>query len=103
MLVDIVEQLVAARAADIDVDVRAIAALLVQEALEVESPAKRADARNAQAIRDHGAGGGAARDRGNAAAAGFLDDVVNQQEKRGELPMLDDFEFVRETREDFRA
>src|SRR5689334_5541325 len=103
MLVDVIEQFIAARTADVNVDVRAIAALLVQEAFEVESPAQRADARNAQAIGDHGTGRGAARDRRNAAAARFLDDAVNQQKIRGEVPVFDDFEFVREARKYFRA
>src|SRR5438105_6552603 len=103
MLVNVIEQFIAARAANIDIDVRAIAALLVQEALEVESPVQRADARNAETIRHHGTGGGAARDRGNTAAASFLHDVVNQQKIRSELPVLDDFKFVREAREHFRA
>src|SRR5213082_3356998 len=75
VLVDVVEQLIAARAANVNVNVRAIAALLVQETLEVESPAQRAYARNPEAIGDHGTGGGSTRDCGNAAAAGFLDDV----------------------------
>src|SRR5436305_15335169 len=72
MLVNVIEQFIAARAANIDIDVRAIAALLVQEALEVESPVQRADARNADTIRHHGTGGGARRDCGNTGAASFL-------------------------------
>src|SRR5258707_14246150 len=47
-LVHVVEQLVAACPANIDVDVRAIAALLVQKSLEIKSPAQRTDARNSQ-------------------------------------------------------
>ena len=103
VLVDVIEQFIAARAADINVDVRAIAALFVQETLEIKFPAQRADTRNAEAISDHGTGRRPARNGGNAAAASLFDDVVNQQKIRSELPMLDDCEFVREPRKHFRA
>src|SRR5882762_1279491 len=43
-LVHIVEQFIAARAADIDVNVRAIAALLIQKSFKVQPPAQRAHA-----------------------------------------------------------
>src|SRR5712692_4449324 len=49
----VVEQLVAPRSADVQVNVGTIAALLVQETLEVKPPAQRADARDAQAVGDN--------------------------------------------------
>src|SRR6516162_6752312 len=103
VLVDIVEQLIAARAANIDVNVRAIASLFIQETLEIEPPAWWTGARDAKAIGAHRAGGRAARDRGYAGASGFLDDIPHQKEIRSELPLPDDFEFVPEAGERFRA
>src|SRR5262249_34047472 len=94
VLIDVIEEFIAARTANIDVDVGAVAALLVQETLEVEAPAQRADARDSQAVRHHGTGGGSARDRRNSPAARFFDNVQNEQEVRGELPVFDDREFV---------
>src|SRR5579885_3811461 len=48
--VHVVEKLVAAGAADVDVDIGTIAALLVEKTLEIKAPAERADAGNAKAI-----------------------------------------------------
>src|SRR5579885_2471870 len=101
--VHVVEKLVAAGAADVDVDIGTIAALLVEKTLEIKAPAERADAGNAKAIGDHGTGGGAAGDGGNAAAAGFLDDVPDKQEIWSEIEFFDDFEFMGEARENFRT
>jgi len=48
-----VEEFVAARAANINVDVRAISTLLIQKTFEVQPPSQRAHTRNSQAIRHH--------------------------------------------------
>src|SRR5256885_14365267 len=82
VLVDVIEELVAPRTANIDVDVRAIAALFVQKPFEVQPPAQWTHAGNSQAIRHDGACRRPARDRGNAAAPGFLHDVPYQQKIR---------------------
>ena len=91
------------RAADVNVDIGAIAALFVEETLEIEAPAERADAGNAEAVGDHGAGSGAASDGGNSAATCFFDDVPDEQEIGSKVELFDDFEFVSEARENFRA
>src|SRR5208337_367670 len=93
--VNVIKEFIAACAADININVRAIPTLHVEEALEIEAPAQRADARNAQAVGDHGTGRRAARHGGNAAAIGFFDDVPNEQEIRRQIQLVDDFEFVR--------
>lgn len=99
--VNVVEEFVAARAADINVNIGAVATLLVEEALEIEAPAERADTGNAEAISDHGAGSGTAGDGGNAAAAGFFDDVPDEKKIRREIEFFDDFELAREARKNF--
>src|SRR2546429_5923723 len=87
--VDVIEELVAPRAANIDVDVRAIPALFVQKSFEVQPPAQRTDAGNAQAIRHDGACRRPARHRGNAAAPCFLHDVPYQQKIRRQAQLFD--------------
>src|SRR2546426_7960267 len=102
-LVYVVEQLVAPRAAEVEVNVGAIAALLVEEPLEVEAPAQRADARDAQAVGDDRARRRAARHRRDPAPPRLLDDVPDEQKVWREAPLLDDFQFVREPREHLRS
>ena len=99
VLVDVAEQLVAARAADINVNVRAIAALLVEEAFEVQPPAQRANAGNPQAVGHDGARRRAARHRRNAAPPRLLHNVPHQQEIGRQVQLFDHFQLVRQPRQ----
>ena len=101
VFVNVIEKLVAPRAANIDVDVRAIAALFVQKSFKVQSPAQRTHAGNAQAIRHDGACRRPARHRGNPAPPRFFHDVQYEQEIRRQAPLPDDLQFTRQPRTHF--
>src|ERR1700681_4500756 len=94
VFVNVIEKLVAPRAANIDVDVRAIAALFVQKPLEVEPPAQPTHAIDAQAIRHEKHYPGPAGHGGNPATLGFFHDVQYEQEIGRQAPLPDDLQFT---------
>ena len=102
-LVHIIEQFVSPRPANININVRAIPALFIQEALKIKSPANRAHAGNSQAIQHHRTGCRSSCYRGYAAPVGFLDDVPHQKKIWRQTPFLDDFQFACQPCEHFRA
>ena len=90
----VVDDLVAAVHAEVHVDIGEGHALRIQEPLEQQGVHQRIQIGNAQGIGDEAAGGGAsARADGNAARAGKLDDVPDDEEIAGEPHRADDREF----------
>ena len=94
--IDVIDDVVAAAPAEVDVDVRHVGAELVEEALEVEVELQRADGADAQAVADDAVGGRAAPDVGDALALGELDDVAHDQEVVAEVELGDDGQFALE-------
>src|SRR5262249_52973561 len=86
----------------IEVDVRPLAALLGEEALEEEAHADRVDRGDAERVADGAVGGRAAALAEDAALAGEADDVPDDQEVAGEVELLDHGEFVLELGADAR-
>ena len=88
-LEDVAQDLVAAPRVEIDVDVRRVGPAAVEEALEVEVELDRVDVGQAEEPAQEGRGPRAAQVVEDAAAAGELDDVVDDQEVGAEARLLD--------------
>ena len=99
-LVDVLDDLVAARRAEVDVDVGHLAARRVEEALEEQLVRDGVGVADAQHVADDAVAGRAAARVVDAAAAGELDDVVHGEEVLGEAELLDDLELALEARRD---
>ena len=99
-LVDVLDDLVAARRAEVDVHVGHLAARRVEEALEEQLVRDGVGVGDAQHVADDAVAGGAAARVVDAAAAGELDDVVHGEEVLGEAELLDDLELALEARRD---
>ncbi len=93
------EHLVAAAAADVQVNVGHVAPLLVQEALEVEPVAQRADAGDAQAVSHDGRGGRSAAHGGDALRGRVAHDVPHDQEIGRQIQLLDGLQLLLEPRD----
>ncbi len=100
-LVDVLDDLVAARRAEVDVDVRHLVARRVEEALEEQLVRDGVGVGDAQHVADDAVAGGAAAGVVDAAAEGELDDVAHGEEVLGEAELLDDLELALEARRDF--
>ena len=99
-LVDVLDDLVAARRAEVDVDVGHLAARGVEEALEEQVVLDGVGVGDAQHVADDAVAGGAAAGVVDAAAAGELDDVVDGEEVLGEAELFDDAQLALEARGD---
>src|SRR5262249_36836232 len=89
-------------ARQVEVDVRPLAALLGEEALEEEAHADRVDRSDAERVTDGAVGRGAAALAEDAALASEADDVPDDQEVAGEVKLLDHRELVLELGADRR-
>src|SRR6266446_6944443 len=94
--------LAAVAARQVEVDVRPLAALLGEEALEEEIHRDRIDGGDAERVADGAVRGRAAALDENAAAAAKIDDLPDDEEVAGEVETLDDGELVIELRADAR-
>ncbi len=88
-LEDVAQDLVAAPGVEVDVDVRRVGPAAVEEALEVEVELDRVDVGQAEEPAQEGRGPRAAQVVEDAAAAGELDDVVDDEEVGAEARLLD--------------
>src|SRR5262249_55283303 len=96
---DVLDDLAAARLAEVDVDVGGRDALLVEEALEDEVVLDRIDVGDAQRIRDERARGGAApRSHGHALLARVADEAPEDEEVARETHAPDDADLLLEAR-----
>ena len=99
-LVDVLDDLVAARRAEVDVHVRHLVARRVEEALEEQLVRDGVGVGDAQHVADDAVAGGAAARVVDAAAQRELDDVAHGEEVLGEAKLLDDPELALEPRRD---
>ncbi|OPZ42933.1 MAG: hypothetical protein BWY94_01993 [Actinobacteria bacterium ADurb.BinA094] len=99
-LVDVADDLVAARRAEVDVHVGHLAARRVEEALEEQLVLDGVGVGDAQHVADDAVAGGAAARVVDAAAAREPDDVVHGEEVLGEAELLDDAQLALEPRRD---
>ena len=91
---DVLDHLVAALLAEVDVDVGRLGAIGVEEPLEEQVVLERADVAELEHVADEGAAGRAAGQRGDASLAGVADEVPDDQEVRGEPHPVDDAQLV---------
>ena len=99
LLVDVLDHALAAIAArQIEIDVRPLAALLGQEALEQQIHPDRIDRRDAEAVADGAVGRRAAPLHEDVLLAAEIDDVPDDQEVAGEIELLDQIELALDLR-----
>ena len=91
---DVVDDLVPALLAEVDVDVGRLGAVGVEEPFEQQVVLERADAAQLEQVAHQGAAGRAAGQRGDAPLAGVADEVPDDQEVRGEPHPVDDAQLV---------
>ena len=94
LLPDVLEDLGPAVLAQVDVDVGVLAAVRVGETLEQQAVADRAGVRKAERVADHRADARAARRGRDAALAGLVDEVPDDQEVGADPLAGEDGEFV---------
>ena len=99
-LVDELDDLVAARRAEVDVHVGHLAPRRVEEALEEQLVLYGVGVGDVQHVADDAVAGGAAAGVVDAARTGELDDVVHGQKVLGEAQLLDDLELALQARGD---
>jgi len=99
--VDVLDDLVAAGGAEVDVDVGHLAARRVEEALEEELVGDGVGVGDVQDVADDAVAGGAAAGVEDAAAPRELDDVVDGEEVLGEAELFDDAELALEAGGDY--
>ena len=107
LLLDVLDDAVAAVLAEVDVEVRHRYALWIEKALEQQAVAQRVEIGDAERVRDERAGAGAAAGTdGHAVALGPVDEVGDDQEVAGEAHLDDgvdlEFEARRVLRRDSR-
>ena len=102
-LVDVLDDLITATPAEVEVDVWAIASLWVEEALEDQPVAEGVCLCEAEAVRDEAVGGGAAADAGDLDVASPARDALAQEEVGREAEAVDRGELVIEATDDLRA
>ena len=96
-LVDVLDHLLAPIAArQIEIDVRPLAALLREEALEEQLHADRIDGGDAEAVADRAVGGRAAALHEDVVLAAEVDEVPDDQEVAGQIELLDQIELARD-------
>ncbi len=94
LAVDVLDHLLAPLMLEIDVDIRRLAALGRDEALEQQVHAGRVDRGDAQAVADRRVGGRAAALAEDAPRAREADDVVHGQEIGGVIELADQFQLM---------
>ena len=94
--VDVLDHLLAPLVLEVDVDVRRLAPLARDEALEQEVDLRRVDGGDPQAVADGGVGGGAPPLAEDALAPGEAHDVVHGEEVGRVAELGDEREFVHE-------
>ena len=94
LLRDIGDDLVAAVVLEVQVDIRHLLALDVEEALEDQLVLHGVDVGDAQAVQDDAGGGAAPHPEEDVVFPGEGDDVPDDQEIVGELGLLDDVQLV---------
>ena len=87
LLVDVLDDLLAALVLEVDVDVGRLAALGGEEALEEQVAARRVDRRDAEAVADGAVRGASAPLAEDVHAARDLDDRVDAEEVRRDLEL----------------
>ena len=90
---DVFDDVRAAVVGEINVNIRRIDALGIQEALEQQAVTDRVHVRDFQQVGDNRTGGGAARHAGNAVFAAVADEIADDEEVGDETGFLDDREF----------
>jgi hypothetical protein len=99
LLVDVLDDAFAPIAArQIQIDIRPLAALFREEALEQQVHPHRVHRRDAQAVADGAVGRRAASLRQDLLLAAEVDDVPDDQEVAGEIELLDQIEFAGDLR-----
>ena len=96
--VEVLDDLLAPRVLEVDIDVGRLGALARDEALEQHRHARRVDLGDAEAVADRRVGGRAAALAEDAATARELDEVVDRQEIRLVAELGDEREFVLDQR-----
>ncbi len=99
LLVDVLDDALAALAArQVEIDVRPLAALLREEALEQQVHRDRIDGGDAEAVADGAVGGRAAPLHQDVLLPAVVDDVPDDQEVAGEIELLDQVELTGDLR-----
>ena len=96
-MVDVVDQGFAPLPAQVDVDIREIAAVRMEEALKAKLMANRVDLGDPESIGDDGSSARSATGTGDAEASGFIDDLPDDEKVRDETHFVDDLQLAGQT------
>ena len=92
-MADVIDDVGAAVVGEINVNVRRVDALGIEEALEEQAVADGVHVRDFEQIGDKGTGGRTARDAGDAVFAAVADEIGDDEEIGNETGLFDDREF----------